>query len=155
MSTSLTVRNLVPGQPLDPLFLRRVVRFLLQDLLRAKVREVGIYVVGPDDITGLNEIFLRHRGVTDVITFNYAENSQEMLLHGEIFVCVDEARIQAARFGVSWQAELVRYVVHGILHLLDYDDRRKAARVRMKRKENRILQQLADRFPLEALGRSR
>ena len=103
-------------------------------------------------MTGLNETFLRHRGVTDVITFNYAERPDGAPLQGEIFVCLDEARVQATRFGTSWQEELVRYIVHGILHLQGYDDRRKIDRLRMKRRENQLLKQLTQTFALEAIG---
>jgi len=154
VSNPLTLRNRV-AQPLDLAFLRRVFRFLLRDLLGANVRELGIYVVGEEKMTQLNETFLRHRGVTDVIAFNYAENSSGAALYGEIFVCVDEARLQAKRFGASWQEELVRYIVHGILHLLGYDDHRKADRLRMKREENRLVKELAHTFPLKALSQSR
>ena len=44
---------------------------------------------------------------------------------GKSFVCLDEAVRQARRFHTTWQSELVRYVVHGVLHLLGYDDQRR------------------------------
>ena len=47
-----------------------------------------------------------------------------LLLHGEIFICVDEAIRQARRFGTIWQSEIVRYLIHGVLHLLGFDDSR-------------------------------
>lgn len=153
MSNSLTLCNHVRSQQLDVAFLRRVVRVLLRELLGAKVRELGIYVVAAGEMTRLNEIYLRHRGVTDVIAFNYAECPNRAPIQGEIFVCVDEARIQAKRFGASWQKELVRYLVHGILHLVGYDDRRRADRLKMKRRENQLLKHLAHTFPLETLAR--
>ena len=81
--------------------------------------------------------YLRHDGSTDVIAFDYAkiagqavqpvpktawtENGQAgslSALHGEIFICVDEAVLQARKFHTSWQSEIVRYLVHGVLHLL-------------------------------------
>ncbi len=76
------------------------------------------------------------------------------LVHGELFVCLDEAVGQCGRFNTFWQSELVRYVVHGILHLLGYDDRRPAARRQMKREEDRLLTQLARRFPFRRLGKT-
>ena len=60
-------------------------------------------------------------------------------LHGEIFVCVDEAVLQARKFGTSWQSEIVRYIVHGVLHLLGFDDSSAGARRKMKREENRLV----------------
>ena len=75
------------------------------------------------------------------------------MLHGEVFVCVDDTVTQARQFGVTWQDELVRYVVHGLLHLLGHDDLDPAARRHMKREENRLVQELAGRFRLRQLSR--
>jgi len=106
----------------------------------------------------LNVVFLRHAGSTDVISFDYSElgtrdSEQQTRLHGEIFICVDEAIRQARRFRTTWQSEIVRYLVHGVLHLIGCDDQRAADRRKMKREENRWLRSLAARFPLSRLAR--
>ena len=132
--------------------LRRIAQALVQDLVHQEVLELGIYVISGEEMVRLNETFLRHSGSTDVITFNYNEPSDRGYLHGEIFVCLDEAQTQARRFGTTWQSELVRYIVHGTLHLMGYDDQRKAQRVRMEQLENRFLKELAGRFPLGRLA---
>lgn len=75
-----------------------------------------------------------------------------MTIHGEMFVCVDEAVAQARRFRTSWQSEVVRYLIHGILHLLGHDDHRAEDRRRMKRAEDRLLHQLDQTFALRALA---
>ena len=72
-------------------------------------------------------------------------------LHGELFVCLEEAVVQARRFSTTWQSELVRYVIHGLLHLCGHDDLKPAARRAMKRAENRILCEVARRFELANL----
>ena len=46
----------------------------------------------------------------------------EPKIHGEMFICVDEAIVQAKKFKTNWQSEVVRYIIHGILHLLGHDD---------------------------------
>jgi probable rRNA maturation factor len=56
---------------------------------------------------------------------------------------VPEAVRQAAEFGTTWEAELLRYVIHGILHLRGYDDLEPAKRRVMKREENRLVRKLA------------
>jgi probable rRNA maturation factor len=104
----------------------------------------------------VNETFLKHEGPTDVVTFDYLEkrkagSGKRKHLHGEIFICVDEAVLQAKKFRASWQSEIVRYLVHGVLHLLGHDDRRIAARKKMKREENRLLRELSRRFALSKL----
>ena len=75
------------------------------------------------------------------------------VLHGEIFICVDEAVVQARRFRASWQSELVRYVIHGVLHLRGFDDLHPAGRRKMKREEDRLLREIALRFALSKLAR--
>ena len=106
-------------------------------------------------MTRMNEGYLRHKGSTDVITFDYADANRPKCLAGEIFVCLDEALAQAPRFRVTWQNELVRYIVHGILHLSGYDDKTTAARKKMKSQENRLMRRLAARFELEHLKTAR
>ena len=121
--------------------------------------ELGVNLVAETEMILLNETFLRHRGPTDVITFDYSSaergvRSAESRLHGEIFVCVDEAIRQAKKFGATWQLEIVRYIIHGVLHLLGHDDSRPAARRKMKREENRWLSRLSRRFSLAQLARA-
>ena len=72
-------------------------------------------------------------------------------IHGEIFICVDEAVLQARQFSTSWQSEVIRYLVHGVLHLLGFDDSSAGARRKMKREENRRLREMTRRFPLSKL----
>ena len=103
-------------------------------------------------MTYLNEKFLKHQGSTDVLAFNYSEPERPTLV-GEIFVCADEALIQAARFHASWQSELVRYIIHGALHLMGYDDHPQRLRRQMKLRENLVLRQLSGRFDLDGLHR--
>ncbi len=77
-----------------------------------------------------------------------------MTLHGELFICVDDAVPQAKEFNTSWQSEVVRYIVHGILHLLGHDDLKPDLRRKMKREENRLVRRLARRFSLAQLSRT-
>jgi probable rRNA maturation factor len=73
-------------------------------------------------------------------------------VHGEIFISIDDAKSQAREFRTSWQSELARYVIHGVLHLRGFDDLRPADRRKMKREENRLLKEIARLFPLSKLG---
>jgi probable rRNA maturation factor len=73
-------------------------------------------------------------------------------LNGELFLCLDDAVKQAREFHTTWQSELVRYVIHGLLHLCGHDDLNPSARRRMKREENRLLREIAKQFPLARLG---
>jgi probable rRNA maturation factor len=124
--------------------------------LEIKHGNLEINLLGTAEMTRLNETFLRHRGSTDVITFDYLDTgrgirSAALSLHGEIFVCVEEAILHARKFGTSWQSEIVRYIVHGLLHLLGHVDWHAGARRKMKREENRVLRELSRRFALSRL----
>lgn len=157
MSLDLTIRNRQRARAVDSRLLRRIITTFLTELLHTKRAELGITLVAAPEMTRLNETFLKHEGSTDVITFNYLEpgtwsSVSGTALHGEIFICVDEAMAQARGFRTTWQSEIVRYMVHGTLHLLGYDDHRASDRRQMKREENRLVRLLASRFPLSRLS---
>jgi probable rRNA maturation factor len=114
---------------------------------------LGVYFIQAAEMTRLNEQFLGHAGSTDVITFDYAEGAEPGGRGGEIFISVDDAVASAPRFRGTWQSELARYLVHGMLHLRGYDDRRPAARREMKKEENRVLKALLRRLDWGKLER--
>jgi len=152
VSRVLVVRNRQRARPLNTKFLREIVRVLLVEELSQDDFEIGVAIIGEEAMIRMNEGYLRHEGSTDVITFDYMDASRPKGLAGEIFVCLDEALAQAPRFRVSWQNELVSYVVHGILHLSGYDDKTAAARKNMKREENRLMRRLGRRLELNQLN---
>jgi probable rRNA maturation factor len=165
---SVTIANRQRAQKINLRLLKKIAKALLAELEIEKA-EIGICLVGALEMTRLNETFLKHKGSTDVITFDYRTEGRagsplpaarsgtlrraRPTLHGEIFVCVDAAVLQARKFSTTWQSEVVRYIVHGILHLLGFDDSRVDARRKMKREENRRLGKLSRRFTLAQLSR--
>jgi len=151
VSQTLVVRNQQRTQRLQTKYLRRIVWELLTQELRRKYFELGISIVSEEAMTRMNENYLRHKGSTDVITFDYQDSSENEKLAGEIFVCINEATIQAPRFGTTWQNELARYIVHGVLHLCGHDDKRAAARRKMKAEEDRLVRRLTAQFNLERI----
>jgi probable rRNA maturation factor len=147
----LIVRNRQRALPVNTRLLQSIVQMLLVDELSHDEFEIGISIIGEKAMTRMNEGYLWHKGSTDVITFDYKDRSRPDCLTGEIFVCLDEALIQARRFRVTWQNELVRYIVHGILHLCGYDDKTAAVRRKMKREENRLMLRLDAQFKLDQI----
>jgi rRNA maturation RNase YbeY len=143
VSTRLTVRNRQRTRSLNAGRLRQVAWVLLSDLLPIPNFDLGINLVDAEAMAGLNEHFLRHQGATDVLAFDYGEPNRRDWLHAEIFVCVDEAVREARCFRTTWQEELVRYLIHGVLHLRGYKDHHRAQRRRMKQEEDRLLRALA------------
>ena len=138
--------------------LKEIVRALFGELNITEA-ELGIHLVGAREMARVNETFLQHERATDVITFDHSEQKQkaesrkQKSVHGELFICVDVAVTQAEEFKSSWQAEVLRYVVHGILHLLGYDDLQPQLRRKMKREENRLVRRLAEKFSFAELSR--
>ena len=156
MNRELSLQNRQRARAVDLRLLRRITLVLLADLLSAKHFTLGVHLVAAPEMAQLNETFLEHAGPTDVITFDHSTRAAPgppTALHGEIFICVDEVVVQARRFSATWQSELVRCLVHGLLHLYGHDDTQPGPRKSMKRKENSLLKQLASRFPLSKLRR--
>ena len=101
------------------------------------VSNLEINFISGEYIHAINKSYLKHDYTTDIITFNYSDSLQK--LDGEIFVSIDDALNNSKKFKVSLSEELVRLVIHGILHLLGYDDQNVSDQKIMKRLENKLL----------------
>ena len=88
----------------------------------------------------VNRQFLGHDYYTDVITFDY---STESVLNGDIFISLDTVRSNAEMVGDSFEHELHRILIHGILHLTGQGDKTPETKVQMTEKENRALARLS------------
>lgn len=146
MGQNIVIANRQRTKKINPRLLKQTLRALLAEL-KISEAELGINLVGAKEMARVNWQFLQHEGSTDVITFDHAEkrkveSGKQKQLHGELFICVDDAVAQAKQFGTSWQSEVARYIVHGVLHLLGHDDLRSDLRRKMKREENRLLRLL-------------
>jgi probable rRNA maturation factor len=153
LMSELAIRNRQRSRRLHVSLLKRVVRAVLADLLCLRDFEVCVHLVSSLTIARLNARFLQHSGTTDVITFDAFDSPRPDRIAGEIFISVDDAVAHARQFRTSWQSEIVRYSIHGILHLRGFDDLKPARRRVMKRQEDRLLRQIRQRFPLHQLSR--
>jgi probable rRNA maturation factor len=138
----LVVRNEQRVLSVDGRRLRWAARRLMEKLLGLQRYQLGVHLVSGRRMAALNREWLGHEGPTDVITFDHRAETPELDLHGEIFLCPEMAVIQAREYGATREAELLRYVVHGVLHLRGYDDLEPALRRLMKRRENQLLRHL-------------
>lgn len=84
----------------------------------------------------LNVEYLQHDDLTDVITFPYQEPPR---IEGDIFISIDRVRDNAASFGMSFEQELHRVMIHGVLHLCGYTDKSEEAKKIMTAKEDEAL----------------
>jgi probable rRNA maturation factor len=136
---------------LDRTGLRRLTRRVLDSLWPGGSWEICFHFVGPEEMARVNWDFLGHEGSTDVITFNLTADIPGVAVAGEVFICVDDAIRQARRFRTTWDREVVRYVIHALLHLHGMDDHTDAGYRAMKREERRFLKMLES--PSEASRR--
>ena len=83
-----------------------------------KVGEIGYMFVDDEKILEVNNEYLGHDYYTDVITFDYDEDD---VINGDIVISLDTVRTNAEQFGKTYDDELHRVIIHGILHLLGYD----------------------------------
>jgi rRNA maturation RNase YbeY len=138
---------------------REIARVLLEEELKLRSYELGVHFISRRKMAEVNWDFLQHEGSTDVISFDYREGYSEksagvegLELAGEIYISADEAGKQAEEFGTEWQEEIVRYMVHGVLHLRGYDDLSAAERKVMKQEENRLVRRLGRRFDVRKVS---
>ena len=152
----LQVRNRKRDRTLNAKFVRELTRALLEEELGLANYALGISFISASRMAEINREYLQHEGSTDVITFDYREGygagSESSELAGEIYISMSDARRQAREFRTRWEAEVVRYIVHGVLHLRGYDDVTAAKRRVMKREENRLLRRLKRRCDFRAVA---
>ncbi len=118
--------------------------------------EIAVCLVSSSRMARINKEFLNHTGPTDIITFDYPENDwaeasqadKGWIVRGDLIICPLVAVQQSREFNVHWIEELVRYGIHGWLHLLGYDDQDEDSRRIMKRVENATTQQAVNDFPI-------
>ena len=126
----------ISGIKIDKIQIHKLLSFLIKQL-NITIKTLEINFINSKEIHQLNEKHLGHNYSTDIITFGYSENLQ--ILDGELFISVDDAKENAKRFNVSLKNELIRLVIHGILHLIGYDDKKDSKKLVMKSQENLLL----------------
>jgi len=105
-----------------------------------EIRALGIVLTDRDAVHRLNREFLDHDYPTDVLSFSLDEDAAaDGLIDGEVYVDLDTAAERAPEFGTTFEDEARRYVVHGLLHLMGYDDATDAELVTMRTLEDRYL----------------
>lgn len=101
-----------------------------------KTGDIGYLFVDDEKILEVNRQYLGHDYFTDIITFDYSE---EDVIQGDIFISVDTVRSNAEERGLTFDNELHRVIIHGILHLCGINDKGPGEREIMEMAENRAL----------------
>lgn len=117
--------------------------------LRGKrVGNISYLFCDDEHLLGVNQQFLNHDTYTDIITFDYVVAD---LISGDILISVDRVGENAEKFGVPFEQELHRVVIHGVLHLLGQGDKSDAEAVEMRRQEEEALALWNTMFPVEQM----
>lgn len=103
------------------------------------VGELAFVFCSDEALLQINIKYLNHDYYTDIITFDYGH---EKLISGDIFISVETVKSNAELFNVSFQNELHRVMIHGVLHLCGFDDASSDERKEMQTKENAALKEL-------------
>lgn len=113
----------------------RWLKFVAESEIR-KIGDISIVFCSDNYILDVNMKYLQHDYFTDIITFDYCEGK---VLSGDLIISIDSVRENAALYGVKFEEELNRVMVHGVLHLIGYDDHSEADQKIMREKENYYL----------------
>lgn len=120
---------------------KKVVDNLVEKLSRELEFSIGyleLNFVGVETILDINKNHLDHNNTTDIITFNYSD--ENCSFDAEIFISVPDALENSKKYGVTIDNELGRLIIHGLLHLLGYDDTIASKKKKMKAKENELVE---------------
>ena len=112
---------------------------LIKKIILSETKEVGdIVCLFCDDnyLLNINIKYLNHDYFTDVITFDYCEKD---IISGDILISLERVVENAKKYNVSFLTEFYRVVIHGLLHLLGYNDKTKSEKELMRKKENYYL----------------
>lgn len=127
-------------------FLSEDIRFDLKEKLRHKrwLRQVAKsegFIIGELNyifcsdayLLTINQKYLGHKTLTDIVTFDNSENSD--IIDGDVFISIERVRENSIKFNTA-DSELKRVIVHGLLHLLGYKDKGELQKKQMRNKEN-------------------
>ncbi|MFN6944002.1 MAG: rRNA maturation RNase YbeY [Cytophagaceae bacterium] len=101
------------------------------------IRDLNIVFCSDKYLLSMNQEYLQHDTFTDIITFDNSENPDQ--LEGDIFISIDRVRENANKFQTDVSTELLRVIIHGVLHLMGYKDKSEKDKLAMRKKEDACL----------------
>ena len=97
------------------------------------IAELNFIFCDDDYLLEKNKTFLKHDTLTDIITFDYSEKNT---LTGDVYISIERVKENSQNYGVPYENELHRVIIHGVLHLLGYKDKNEKQQKEMREKED-------------------
>ena len=145
MSKPLSPIEIFNTSGLDLPFAESEAAFLLSEVSadqQCAFSFVEIVFVNENEIVRVNKEFLERDYVTDIISFRYDEDETNQEIEGTLYCCAQRISEQAQDYSNSEKEEFLRVLVHGLIHLVGYDDRTAEEKAEMTRLENKYLSAL-------------
>jgi probable rRNA maturation factor len=133
------VFNLDTVCKITPEYIKEIVKKVNREM-HIKAKSCNIIFTSDQDLAELHGKYLNDPSPTDVMTFNLGDDKIE----GEIYISSERAKNQALQFNVSYDSEIIRLIVHGLLHLAGYDDLSEPGYQVMKGLENKYVEHFCD-----------
>jgi rRNA maturation RNase YbeY len=102
-----------------------------------KLGELNYIFCSDEDLAVINQQYLNHDTLTDIVTFDGNEGDGH--IQGDIYISVDRVKENALKFKTAFDEELHRVIIHGVLHLIGYSDKSKSTKISMRKKEDTYL----------------
>lgn len=107
----------------------------------ATINSLSYVFCSDTKILEINKEYLNHQTYTDVITFNLSDSTE---IEGEVYISIDRVLANSKEYSVTFEKELCRVIVHGLLHLVGYNDKNEQQRQEMHNRESLCLSLLPD-----------
>lgn len=105
-----------------------------------QLQSLNFIFCSDDFLLDINRNYLSHDYLTDIITFNQSDD--ELVIEGDIFISIDRVKSNALSLNLQFENELARIVIHGVLHLIGYNDKTPSEKDEMTQMEDNYLSQL-------------
>jgi len=117
---------------------RKTYNWLKQTIEKEKKTSgnISIILTSKKELLKINKKYLKHSYHTDIVTFNYNENN---VISGDLFISLQQIKENSKTYNVTYEQELLRVIIHGVFHLLGYNDKTEKEKIVMRKKEDNAL----------------
>lgn len=135
-------------QPFSEQNIDTIIDLILQEETKKQKGAICIVFCNDKQLLKINQEYLQHDFFTDIITFDYSE---ENTISGDLTISLERVKENAIRFKTTYFVELLRVIIHGVLHLCGYKDKRSLEKNLMRFKENLYLNNFVSRETLRSV----